>query len=726
MTRIAACSRKAPWNEVGPGGRAANASWFDGARLGSCETVDLDGLKAVNDTRGHEAGDRLLANIGQRLADALRGADLIARIGPVAVPDDATEPSILVRQADEAMYRVKSRGKNALRHVPSHRATRTATRSATVHGMRWTLLVAALAAACSPKPAARPTTVATAPPAPAPAPKPVPPPAPAPAVTPPAPDAAFSAYAETVSQAWLDAHPDGAADLGYHTYDGKLPSYTPQAIAARVAALHEEETRLAAFTGLATEHEVERQTLLSQVRGDLFDLEVTRAPARDPIFYLDPVQLLGYISRDYAPVDDRARALIAACRAAPAYLDQAMANLEPALPRTWIATALLETHGAITFAKGDIAHALAGMSPDVASQLAPALAGYVAALNKYAAFLEHRKAKQTDAFALGADAFRQMLRDKEGVEVDLDHLRAIAEADLARNTAALTAAAHAIDPEKTVAQVVAEVNADRPRAAGELALAGKQLAELRAFITAHHIVTIPSDEVAQAEPTPPFMRWNFAFMNAPGPFERKALPSFYYISPPDPSWSRTQQLEYIPSREDLVFVTAHEVWPGHFLHHLHIERNPSKILRTFWTYSTGEGWAHYAEQMMWEQGLGDGDPKFHVGQLQEALLRDVRFVVALGLHTGHMTVAQARELFITKGYQDPVSAQQEAVRGTFDPQYLDYTLGKLMVLKLRDDWRAAHPAGTLEQFHDAFLSYGCAPIPAIRAALLGPGAGPAL
>ena len=594
------------------------------------------------------------------------------------------------------------------------------------------LLVAALAAACSPKPAARPTTVATAPPAPAPA--PAPPPAPAPAVAPPpappAPDAAFSAYAETVSQAWLDAHPDGAASLGYHTYDGKLPSYTPQAIAARTAALHEQETRLAAFTGLATEHEVERQVLLSQVRGELFDLEVTHAPARDPLFYLEPVQLLGYVDRDYAPVDDRARALITACNATAAYLDQAMANLGPALPRTWIATALLETHGAITFAKTDVTHALAGLSPDVASQLAPALAVYVAALTKYATFLEHRKAKQTDAFALGADAFRQMLRDKEGVDVDLDHLRAIAEADLARNTAALTAAAHAIDPKKTVAQVVAEVNADRPRAADELALAGKQLDELRAFITSHHIVSIPSDEVAEAQLTPPFMRWNFAFMNAPGPFEQKALPSFYYISPPDPSWSRKQQLEYIPSREDLVFVTAHEVWPGHFLHHLHLEHNPSKILRTFWTYSTGEGWAHYAEQMMWDEGLGNGDPKFHVGQLQEALLRDVRFIAALGLHTGHMTVAQARQLFITKGYQDAGSAEQQAVRGTFDPQYLDYTLGKLMIMKLRADFIAkqangggADPHQYWKDFHDKFLSYGGPPIPLLRQALLGEGGG---
>ena len=370
--------------------------------------------------------------------------------------------------------------------------------------------------------------------------------------------------------------------------------------------------------------------------------------------------------------------------------------------------------------------ALTGVSAALKPQLVAALATYRDALGRYAKFLEKRKAKQTDAFALGPEKFSEMLRDQEDVDVDLDHLQKVAEADLARNEAALVEAAHAIDPKKTVAQVVAMVDADKPRQADELALATKQLAELRQFIIDHHIVTIPSDEIAEAHVTPPFMRWNFAFMDAPGPFEQKALPSFYYISPPDPHWSKKEQAAYVPSREDLEFVTTHEVWPGHFLHHLHIERNPSKILRSFWTYSTGEGWAHYAEQMMYDEGLGNHDPKFHVGQLEEALLRDVRFIVALGEHTGHMTVAQAKQLFITKGLQDPASAEQQAVRGTFDPGFLNYTLGKLMILKLRDDWRAKHPDGTLQQFHDAFLSYGCAPIPVIRAALLGPDAGPPL
>ncbi len=555
-----------------------------------------------------------------------------------------------------------------------------------------------------------------------------------PAAAPPAPvqqqtrDEEFTAYANEVYDSWLKANPTGAAGLGYHQFDGVLPDFTPKAMDARAAQLKDQRARLESFAGaLSAERDLEREVLLANVRSSLFDTYALRQPQRNPMFYTWPIALIGYISRDYAPVDRRARGLISVCNATPAFLDQAMSNLEEALPRTWIETALLQTRGAIQFAKDDVPAALKGLSPEVQKKLGPALATYEGALAKYADFLDKRKAKQTEDFALGADKFHAMLLEDEGVDVDLDRLREIGEKDLARNLAALDAAAKQIDPKKSVTQVVDMVRAERPKNSEILALAAEQATEMRKFLVDHHIVSIPTDDVAEPRVSPPFERWNLAFMSAPGPFEKKKLPSFYYISPPDPKWSKKVQAAYIPSRYDLEFITIHELWPGHFLHHLHIKVNPSKILRSFCTYSTAEGWAHYAEEMMWDAGVGNGDPKTHIGQLQNALLRDVRFVSAIGLHTSGMTVDESQKLFVEKGFQDEGTAMQQAVRGTFDPGYLNYTLGKLMIRKLRDDWKAkVGDRYSPERFHDEFLSHACAPIPVIRKAMLGPSAGPPL
>ena len=252
---------------------------------------------------------------------------------------------------------------------------------------------------------------------------------------------------------------------------------------------------------------------------------------------------------------------------------------------------------------------------------------------------------------------------------------------------------------------------------------------MRQAIVDRELVTIPTENVAEVRPSPPFMRWNFAFLDGAGPFEQTALPSFYYISPPDPVWPKQQQADYIPSSADLLFVTVHEVWPGHFLHYQHLKAQPSDVLRSFWTYTTGEGWAHYVEQMMWEAGVSS-DPRDHVGQLQNALLRDVRFVSALGLHTGSLDLAGSTALFREQAFQDEANARQQAIRGTFDPMYLAYTLGKLVILKLRDDvrakWAAEGKQFTLRAFHDELLAYGAAPLPVIRASMLGGDAGSVL
>jgi len=249
--------------------------------------------------------------------------------------------------------------------------------------------------------------------------------------------------------------------------------------------------------------------------------------------------------------------------------------------------------------------------------------------------------------------------------------------------------------------------------------ASEQLGALRKFILDKKIVTIPGTEEAKVRKAPAYKAWNFAYITPPGAYERN-LPSYYYVSPPDPSWSKAVQDAYVPSESMLLFVSAHEVYPGHFVQYLHAHRSPSKVGQVFVGYAFSEGWAHYTEEMMYDAGLGAGDAEAHIGQLQEALLRNVRFVAAIGLHTRGMTVEQARQMFISEAFQDEGNALQQAERGTFDPGYLNYTMGKLMIRKLRDDWSATRGGrDAWKQFHDEFLKYGGPPIPLIRRAMMG-------
>jgi hypothetical protein len=370
--------------------------------------------------------------------------------------------------------------------------------------------------------------------------------------------------------------------------------------------------------------------------------------------------------------------------------------------------------GQIAFVKKDVPAAL-GTVPGL-DKLAAELAGW-------RDFLESRKAAATDEFALGSVQFLTMLSEQEGVESDLETLERAGRADLERNLAALAEVARQIDPKATVADVMHRLHEEKPAAPEVNPLATRQGTELRRFLLDHQVASIPSPELATVMDAPAFMRVNTAFLRASGVFEQKPLPSYYLISPPDPAWPAAQQRAYLPTREVLFFISVHEVWPGHFLHRLFRAQYPSRILKTAASYSTSEGWAHYTEEMMWDAGAAGRDPKMHAAQLEEALLRDVRFLSAIGLHCRGMTVAESEKMFLEKAFADPKTAHQQAVRGTFDPGYLNYTLGKLMILKLRADWQKTHPGAALSAFHDEFLKRGFTTIPAIRKLMLGEPAG---
>jgi uncharacterized protein (DUF885 family) len=538
-------------------------------------------------------------------------------------------------------------------------------------------------------------------------------------VTVPAPTAQqkLDDIAETFYWAYMDANPADAVDNGYHQYDGRLPNASPDALAAYVAMLKKTKAAIESLPAaeLTRTGQIEREVLLSEIRGELFDLETLRMPSRSPIGYMWSINVADYIARDYAPLADRAQGIIGVCDGAGDYLSQAMENLEPKIPRTWLGISLLQTNGLIEFINDDVAKEMKGLDEQTLAKLKASLGRCVNALSEYRDFLQDRMKDATDDFALGEQLFLQMIRDKEGLDISIERLDEIGKADLERNLAAMTAAANKVNAKKPVAKVIAQVARDKPKADKVLDLAREQSAKMRQFLIDEKIVTIPSEDVAEVRESPPFMRWNFAFLSSAGAFEDKPLPSFYYISPPDPKWPKAEQKAYIPFRSDLLFTTIHELWPGHFLHALHAKQNPSKVLKTFCSYAMSEGWAHYTEEMMLEAGVGAGDPKVQIGELTNALLRNARFVSAIGLHARGMTVDESIELFQTKAFSDKGTAKQQAVRGTFDAGYLNYTLGKLMIRKLRDDWKAkVGDDYSLQAFHDEFLSYGCAPIPVIR------------
>jgi uncharacterized protein DUF885 len=541
-------------------------------------------------------------------------------------------------------------------------------------------------------------------------------------------DAAFERLENELFDAYFAGLPVGfggtlGVGLGMHQYDGRLPDESAAALQSRIAFLERARAQLQQLPAaeLSEAHRLERDVFVNRLRGDSFDLTVRRTPWRSPLHYLGALSLLNYTSRDYAPVEQRARAVLSICRASGAFLAVGRANLDAKLPRAVLGFAIQMIGGQIAFAEKDAADGLSGVTDQqLKTELVAGLAELVRQLSAFRDDLKSRLEQATDDFALGPQAFLSMLEATEGINTDLETLERVGRADLQRNQRALTEAAQELAPDKPLGEALAAATADRPLASEVVALGREQVVTLRAFLDRHPVVTIPSDEQAEVRESPPFLRMNFASINQPGVFEARPLPSFYFISPPDPKWSQAEQLAYVPSRQGLLFTTIHEVWPGHFLDRLRRVRIASKILRSFGSYATNEGWAHYVEEMMWDEGVAGKDPRAHIAQLLQALMRDGRFLSAIGLHTQGMTVADSQKLFVEQAFQDVGTARQQAARGTLDPMYLNYTLGKLMILKLRADVRAKlGGAFNLRAFHDQLLSYGDAPLPLIRRAMLG-------
>ena len=532
---------------------------------------------------------------------------------------------------------------------------------------------------------------------------------------------AWATTRDALIEEYLRAQPAFAVYQGRHEFDGQLPDWSAEALGREIARLKAARDRANAVAGLTGADAFERDYLVSQFDDDLFWLEDVQSPYANPAFYIGTLDPSPYLTREYAPLDKRMRAYIVYARSVQRAAAQIRANLRPPLARPLVERGISGFGGYAEFYQSDVPKVFASVTDaTLQKEFAEANAGAAQAMTDLTEWLKSQRDTATATFALGPDKYARMLKATEGVTTPLAELEAAGRADMQRNQQALREACATFAPGATLQACMARMNANKPTG-GAVAGARAQLDTLRTFVRDAGVVTIPGPEQALVAESPPYNRANFAYIDIPGPYESN-LPSTYYIAPPDPAWTPAEQRDYMLGKASLLFTTVHEVWPGHFLQFLHANRNKSLVGRLFVGYAFAEGWAHYAEEMMWEMGLGNGDAETHIGQLRYALYRNARFLSAIGLHTKGMTVAESEKLFREEALIDPGNARQQAARGTYDPGYLNYTMGKLMIRKLRDDWSASRGGKKAwREFHDAFLTYGGPPIPMVREQMLGSG-----
>ena len=540
-------------------------------------------------------------------------------------------------------------------------------------------------------------------------------------------------------QVYFHFAPTLGTQAGLHQYDTQLEDYSADATKKEIAALHDFEKKLLAIdpSALDATPAADYAILLNNVRANLLELEVIRPGEKNPDIYSSGVtnSIFTIMERPYAPVNTRLRAAIAREKLIPQVFAEARKNLNNP-PKIYTEIALEQIDDSISFFERDVPEAF--KNADDKAELAEfqkTNAAVIAAMKDYAAWMKSDLLPRSNGdFKYGADTFTKALAYNEMVDIPLARLLEIATADLHKNQAEFARISKEIDPKKTPQEELAELAAIHPAPADLLAAFHARFNSEIDFIHSHHIIGIPSTVQPTLEETPPFMRATTqASMDPPGPFETHSTKAYFNVTLPEPAWSKEKIDEYMAAFNigTIVSTSVHEAYPGHYIQFLWTPQFPSKIRKLLGANTNIEGWAHYCEQMMLDEGYnapGIGAKDEHesklirLGQLQDALLRDARFVVSIRLHTGvggPMSIEQAQDFFVTEGYQSRPIAEVETKRGTSDALYLYYTLGKLEIMKLREDVRKQQGAAfSLENFHDDLMRQGFAPIKVIRKAML--------
>lgn len=509
-------------------------------------------------------------------------------------------------------------------------------------------------------------------------------------------------------------YPHYAVSLGRHDYDGRLPLVAREATDRWLIAARALEAEVAALRS-APMSEARRtdlfllRLLLESARFDLVD---SADLDRNPMTYFGAFSLTSYIARDYAPIPDRVRSIVQILEGAPAYFAAGRQRLNPVLAKPFVQLAL-------SMGSGLPAHF--AEAEEFARKASPALGDQVAAARQKAepalqAFLgalkEEYAPRANDVFALGPERYQRLLFVREGIERPFAEIEKAGRADLERNQRRLEQIAR--EANATIPALLEGLYRDHPSAAELIPTTRAMVEEARHFVEEHALATVPAEAHARVEETPAWGRaLSTASMDSPGPFDTTSGEGIYYVTPVDPAWSAQQQEEWLRSlnRTMLGNITAHEVYPGHYLQFLHFRTAPLSLARkAYLSPSFVEGWAHYTEQLVIEEGFGAPGAGAEVAQIHDALLRDCRLLASIGLHTRGMSVEEATQIFQREAHFERLPAEREAIRGTFNPEYFCYTLGKLAILDARKRYLGPKFGGSLKGFHDALLSFGCPPI----------------
>jgi hypothetical protein len=542
---------------------------------------------------------------------------------------------------------------------------------------------------------------------------------------------------------YFPRNPSAATQAGIHTYDAEIEDYTNAGVETDIRSLRQYGERISQFPteGLRPVDAADRQILLGLIRSELLTLEELRPLSKNPDIYSAEVTNSIYLlmTRKFAPPEERLRSVISRERKIPGILGVAHENLQNP-PLIYTEIAIEQLPGIIVFYQKDVPLAFADVKDkELLSAFAKSNAEVIAALQQYQIWLKSELLHRSHGdFRIGAANFSKKLLYEDMVDTPLPRLLEIGMSDLRKNHAEFQRVAKEIDSNRTPAEVLKQLQAMHPAPDQLLATFRATFDGLTAFIETKKIITIPSGPKPIVQETPPFERaTTTASMDTPGPFESKAKESYFNVTLPaaGDSAEEVQSLMAGFNVGTIVSTSAHETYPGHYMQYLWTDRAPTKLRKVFYSNTNAEGWAHYCEQMMLEEGyaqpgVGAKDAReakfIRLGQLQDALLRDARFIVGIRMHTGKMSFDEARAFFVKEGYQSEKIAQIEAKRGTSDPTYLYYTLGKLEILKLREDYKKKLGAGyTLGKFHDEFMSQGLPPISVVRQTLLTDGS-PAL
>ena len=538
-------------------------------------------------------------------------------------------------------------------------------------------------------------------------------------------------------QVYFKFSPTSGTSAGLHQYDTQLEDYSRAGVDRNIAALHDFEKRVESFDGksLSETEAADRESVLSNIHGTLLTLETIRPWEVNPDTYSSGITNSVYtiMSRKFASADDRLRSAIAREKQMPAVFAAARQNLKNP-PRIYTEIALQQLPGLVSFFQHDVPAAFAD-AKDAAlkSDFAKSNTAVIAELKSYEQWLKSDLlAKSKGDFRIGAETFAKKLLYDEMVDTPLDRLLEIDMADMRKNQAEFARIAKEVDAKKTPLQVLKELGADHPKPDHLLQSFRDTFDGLIGFIQTKHIITIPKDIRPILEETPPFMRaLTFASMDTPGPFEKVATEAYFNVTLPDAHATAAQIEEHMAgfNRGTIISTAVHEAYPGHYIQFLWMAQAPTKVRKLLGAASNAEGWAHYCEQMMLDEGYAqpgagvtdDRQSKLiRLGQLQDALLRNARFMVGIEMHRGKMTIEQGIDFFVKEGYQSRANGTVETHRGTSDPTYLYYTLGKLEIMKLREDLKNKQGAAfSLETFHNNFMKQGFPPIKIVRRALMG-------